>query len=114
MAEGQHWLVVSKVDIDGSDNSFGIDEFDDYEIEHPEDCPRDEDGGYVCSVGWQEYNGGVRFSLRYSGTPVDKPGRYPIVSWNETYRGFDYVEHDGGLAIGEIGAAGVLTKDSDT
>lgn len=109
----QHWLVVTTVDEpDAGPDPFGIAEFADYEILHP-DCPLDEHGMYFCDVGFQESNGGVRFSLRYSGTPVTEPGRYPIIAWHTTYRGFDYLEHDGGLAVDYLAAAAALQEPHD-
>lgn len=79
----------------------------DWEIEHPDDCPTEQidlgDGEiateYRCAVGYQVDAIGARWSLRYSGCPVDAPGRYPITTWHEVLRGFDYTEHDGGLCL---------------
>lgn len=88
-----------------------LDEFEDYEIEHGPDCLTETRGNigdnnpdhqwteYVCAVGFEAANGGVRGSLHYAGTPVKEPGVYLITAWHETYRGFDYTEYDGGLAL---------------
>lgn len=75
----------------------------DWEIEHPDDCPTDElligVQDYVCAVGMEVSNGGLEFTLNYSGTPIPGPGRFPISAWSDKITGFDYVEYDGGLAL---------------
>lgn len=95
---GQHWLVVTEVEHEsGFDDMFG-----ESEVEHPPECVLDEEYGvYQCAIGFEQLNGGdLRWILNYSGTPVTKPGRYPIVHWHNVIRGFDYTEHDAGVAIG--------------
>jgi hypothetical protein len=101
-----HKLIVHEVGDD--DEPFHVNDFEDCEIEHPAECKReqarDSQGRftysyYCCGVQHNVENIGVRWSLRYSGTPVTKPGEYQIQAWAETYRGFEYTEYDGGLAL---------------
>jgi hypothetical protein len=73
-------------------------EFEDFEVIHPAEC-KYEDDHYRCAVGWNIEQGGARWSLHYVGTPITTPGEYAIRAWAETYRGFDYTEHDGGIAL---------------
>lgn len=91
-----HKLIVHEVGED--DEPFHINDFEDYEIEHPAECEY-VDTWYRCGVANNVDSAGCRFSLHYSGTPVTEPGEYQIQAWAETYRGFDYTEHDGGLAL---------------
>jgi hypothetical protein len=82
----------------------------DWEIEHFDDCPSEvigeDDAGnpftaWRCPVGGQEESCGVRWSLRYSGTPVEKPGRYLIETWSEVQRGYGWTEYDNGLRLAD-------------
>lgn len=78
---------------------LSTEEFEEYEIEHP-GCKYNPDAErYDCGVAFNEQEGGVRWSLHYVGTPVNEPGEYQIQAWAETYRGFEYTEHDGGIAV---------------
>lgn len=79
-----------------------------YEIEHPPSCKQEElaYGGvtrlvWTCDVAEQEGDCGLAFSLRYSGTPVTKPGTYRIQSWGRKYYVWDAgaYEYDGGVAV---------------
>lgn len=103
-----HKLIVHTVGDD--DEPFHVNDFEDYEIEHPAECECD-DGWYRCGVEHNVDNIGVRFSLRYSGTPVDQPGEYGITAWAETYRGFEYTEYDGGLAVCPLVTTEVVTSE---
>ena len=92
----RHVLIVTTV---GEPyGPFSTDEFAEYDIEHPDDCPM-ENGEYTCAVAMEQMNGCIRHSLRYSGTPVNQPGQYEIEPWFETYRGFDYTEYDAGVVL---------------
>lgn len=92
-----HKLIVLKVG--DPYGPLSTEEFKEYEIEHP-DCTYNEKAErYDCGVAFNEAEGGVRWSLQYAGTPVTKPGEYAIRAWAETYRGFDYTEYDGGIAL---------------
>lgn len=93
-----HKLIVREV---GDDDEFHVAEFEDYEVVHPSGCTA-EDGYWHCGVGHNMDNVGLRFSLRYTGTPVTTPGEYPIRAWAETYRGFEYTEYDGGIGIVDV------------
>lgn len=104
-----HVLVVRNVGEPYGD--FSTDEFADYEVEHHADCPTEMVTGYKgeepytihnCGVGFEEREGGsLRWSLKYSGTPIENPGRYLIEPWFESYYVWDYgcYEHDGGVAL---------------
>jgi hypothetical protein len=84
-------------------------EWADWDVEHFDDCPTEKlfehDGApcfaYRCGVGAHLDELGCRWSLRYSGTPVDAPGRYLIEPWHEVMRGFDWTEHDAGLRLSD-------------
>lgn len=103
-----HKLIIHEVGED--DEPFHVNDFADYEVEHPVECKREQDRDtrgrfayayYRCGVQHNLDNIGTRFSLSYSGTPVTEPGEYQIQAWAETYRGFEYTEYDGGLALYE-------------
>ena len=97
-----HKLTVHKV---GQPyGPFDTSEFEDYEIEHPPECKTVHDDmldcmRYECGVAYNVEGAGARWSLKYTGTPVTEPGEYRIQAWSEVYRGFDYAEHDGGIAL---------------
>lgn len=78
---------------------LSTDEFEDFDIEHP-GCTYNLDAErYDCGVGYTVCEGGARWSLYYVGTPVNEPGEYQIQAWAEIYRGFEYTEYDGGIAV---------------
>lgn len=91
-----HKLIVRSAD--EPYGPLGTSEFADYEIVHPDECKYEHDQ-HKCGVGYYEYEGGVRWSLHYAGTPVTTPGEYQIQAWAEMYRGFEYTEYDGGIAL---------------
>lgn len=92
-----HKLIVHEVGDD--DAPYYINDFEDYEVEHTSECECSNDGWWRCGVGNIVENVGVRFSLRYSGTPVIEPGEYHVQAWSVTYRGFDCTDYDGGIAV---------------
>jgi hypothetical protein len=80
----------------------------DYDIGHPPDCKQEEvDYGsdtvrvlaYTCDVAGIERDGGLAFTLRYSGTPVTEPGTYQIQAWGQKYWTECGDEYDNGIAI---------------
>lgn len=78
-----------------------------YEIEHPSSCAEVERGEgdhvwteYECDVAYTEANAGMAFSLRYSGTPIEKPGTYRIQGWgSKHYVPWCGYEYDGGVGV---------------
>lgn len=99
-----HTLIVHVVGDD--DEPFHINDFEDCEIQHPAECKQVHDevldaDRYECGVSFNLENVGLRFSLRYTGTPITEPGTYRIQAWAETIRGFDYTEYDGGIGVVE-------------
>jgi hypothetical protein len=78
-----------------------------YEVEHPPSCEqktRDYGGvtvlEYACGVAYEETEGDLAFSLRYSGTPITEPGTYTIQDWGtKTYYYWTGYEHDTGVAV---------------
>jgi hypothetical protein len=95
-----HTLIVR--DIGEPDSELCTSEFKDYEIVHPADDPEpSEENGlyYRCSIDFNIDNAGLRFSLKYTGTPITEPGVYQIQAWAETIHGFDYTEYDGGIGL---------------
>jgi len=106
-----HKLIVH--DVGSPYGPFDTDEFTDWEIEHPPECKLvkrticgvDDSTNaceyevYDCAMQWNIEQGGLRWSLKYSGTEVTAPGEYSIVAWAETIRGFDFTEYDGGIAL---------------
>jgi len=113
-ANRPHVLIVR--DVGETYGPFSTDEFADYEVEHHADCPQQEhhmtgpDGedetwtAYTCGVGHEENEGGsLRWSLRYSGAPIESPGVYVIEPWFEKYYVHDYdcYEYDGGVALSD-------------
>lgn len=95
-----HKLIVHEVGDPYTPSSTS--DFEDYEIIHPDECKSNGDS-YDCGVGFNVEGCGARFSLHYTGTPVTEPGEYSIRAWAETYRGFDYTEHDGGIGMCDPG-----------
>lgn len=104
MSGPAHLLIVRSV---GEPyGPLSTDEFEDWEIVHPPECPTRQQWmhdiqwtAYECGVGYQVESIGIRWSLHYSGTPVTKPGRYLIEAWHEVLRGFDWTEHDAGVVL---------------
>jgi hypothetical protein len=99
-----HKLTVYKVPDVTAGDPFDLAEFEDYEIEHPSECKlvRDEIldcERYECSLAWNIDQVGLRWSLKYSGTPIKATGEYMIQSWVNTIRGFDFTETDGGISL---------------
>lgn len=97
-----HTLIVH--DVGDDDEPFHINEFADFEVIHPEECERYHDEvwdmeRYRCGVGWNIDEGGLRWPLRYAGTPVTEPGTYQIQAWAETYKNFEGTEYDGGIGL---------------
>jgi hypothetical protein len=93
-----HTLIVNEV---GEQDES---EFADYEIEHPAECKTEHDDmldceRYVCAVAFNVDNVGLRWAMHYSGSAITEPGTYKIQAWAETYRGFDFVEHDSGIGL---------------
>lgn len=86
---------------------FKTPNWEDWEIVHNDDCPQetweDFDGEsythYTCQVGYESEQVETRWSLHYSGTPIEEPGEYLIGTWHESYHGFDYTEYDGGICL---------------
>jgi hypothetical protein len=106
--EGEpHAIVVTKVEPpDGEFDEYHLE----YEIEHPPSCPQEDfDGGsytdWNCELGWLVREEGLEFPLRYSGTPITKPGTYHIASWGRKYYVWDCAayEYDSGIAVVEPG-----------
>lgn len=95
-----HTLTVSSVRLPES-------QFDDgeleYEIEHPPTCNQIDRGGYLdyeCDIAYCIDNAGLEFSLRYSGTPITKPGTYRIQGWgNRSYIPWCGYEYDAGIGV---------------
>jgi hypothetical protein len=94
-----HTLIVRKL---GTEHT----EFEDCQIEHPVECNVAIEGEgemtyqyYDCAVDWNVNAAGLKFCLEYSDTPIAEPGTYRIQAWSETYHGFDYTEHDGGISV---------------
>jgi hypothetical protein len=76
-----------------------------YDLEHPPSCKEEErDWSGVKILEWAcdvaDHQGdGLAFSLRYSGTPITKPGTYRIQAWGRkswTELGYEY---DGGVGV---------------
>lgn len=93
-----HKLIVHEVgELYGP---LSTEDFAHYDIEHPAECEYDPEAyRHNCGVGWEEAEGCLRYSLQYTGTPINEPGEYWITAWSEVYRGFEYTEHDGGVAV---------------
>ena len=79
----------------------------DYDIEHPPSCKEKQVGegenSYMewdCDVAWEELECGLASALRYSGTPITKPGTYRIQGWGRKtyYYGAGY-EFDGSIGV---------------
>ncbi len=88
-----------------------LDRFDDgeldYDLAHPAGCEtRAATGGageytqYTCDIAQTEGDVGLAFALRYSGTPVTKPGTYAVRGWgSKTYYHECGYEYDAGVEI---------------
>jgi hypothetical protein len=102
-----HVLIVR--DVGEPYTAFSCHEWEDWEIIHHDNClTRTHDVewnepfvDYTCAVGYESFMTGVRWSLKYSGTPIEKPGRYLIDTWHDTIKGYGWTEYDGGLYIVE-------------
>jgi hypothetical protein len=96
-----HVLIVRK--IGQKWDPIHTPDWEDWEIIHNEECPRENNPpfglSYTCMVGYEAEHVEPRWSLHYSGTPVEEPGYYLITTWHETYHGFDYTEYDGGICL---------------
>ena len=75
----------------------------DYDLEHPPSCKQEEHHlgytRYTCAVSDQEEECGLPWTLKYSGTPITKPGTYRIQAWGRkcwTDLGWEY---DGGVGL---------------
>ncbi len=100
-----HVLVVTEVTLpDGPLDDGSLE----YELQHPPSCKEEGVGEgehtythYVCDVASQEENCGLAFSLRYSGTPITKPGTYRIQGWwNRSPSGpWGPAEYDAGVGV---------------
>lgn len=76
----------------------------DYDLEHPPSCKGEEHHHgymrYTCAVSDQEEEFGLAWTLRYSGTPITRPGTYRIQSWGrKTYYHEAGYEYDGGVGV---------------
>lgn len=95
-----HILTVTEVTLPDGPLDDGSME---YEIEHPPTCKEQEFDGYshyVCDVATNIDGAGLPFSLRYSGTPITKPGTYRIQAWgSKTYVPWCGYEYDGGIGV---------------
>lgn len=101
-----HTLIVHSVQLPA-------DQFDDgeldYDIVHPASCRQEEllSGGAspvmarACDIADCEDDVGLAYALRYSGTPVTRPGTYRIQSWSRRYYLPDEGAHDydGGVTV---------------
>jgi len=75
----------------------------DYDLEHPPSCELEKRPlgymRYTCAVSDQEEECGLAWTLKYSGTPITKPGTYRIQAWGRkcwTELGWEY---DGGVGL---------------
>ena len=107
-----HTLIVHAV-VRPPDGSCDDGELD-YDIEHPASCKQEECGdgehsymAWTCDVAGHIGDGGLEFSLNYSGTPVDEPGTYLIQGWGRKTYVYEYGTHeyDGGVGVVEPEAA---------
>ena len=108
-----HVLIVREVR--PPDGPFDDGELD-YDIEHPPSCKQEDRGQpgqytdmvWTCDVAGHIVDGGLEFSLNYSGTPVTEPGTYRIQGWGRKIYVPDYGtdEYDGGVGLVEPEAAG--------
>lgn len=84
---------------------FDMHDWEDWEIVHPPGCPTTDyfwGTDYSCPVG--EYSReSMRWTLRYSGTPIDEPGEYKIQAWARVHPSGPWgpAEYDGGLVVAE-------------
>lgn len=98
-----HVLTVHAVTL--PDGPFDDGELE-YDLEHPPSCRQEETWpgclAYACDVGYDEMEGGLAASLRYSGTPVTGPGTYRIQGWGRRIRVWDACggyEYDRGTGV---------------
>jgi hypothetical protein len=101
-----HTLIVTEAEPPAGD-------FDDwhleYEIEHPPSCRQEASHmhgqpmvvDYTCDVAHHEHDSGLAFCLKYSGTPVTKPGTYKIQAWSRKHVHLEGTEYDGGIGLAE-------------
>ena len=96
-----HTLTVHSVQLpDGPFDDGSLE----YDLEHPTSCKQEERCylgvlEYTCDIAMNESDCGLAFSLRYSGTPITKPGTYRIQGWGRkswTELGYEY---DGGVGV---------------
>lgn len=97
-----HTLIVR--DVGEPYGPLDTHEFECYEIVHSVECPQRYNEHYrcweyTCVVGEYERECGVRWSLKYVGTPVNQRGAYRIQAWAEKYVSFEFTEYDGGIAV---------------
>src|ERR1035437_298390 len=86
-----HTLLIQDV----GDLNYGVEDFINYQILHPEECEL-----ASCEVNEIIQSFGCRWSLEYSGTPVNIPGKYFIRAWNEKRNDWsNEYEIDSGLVI---------------
>lgn len=79
----------------------------DYEIQHPPSCKEKERGEgehsyteFTCDVAHMEREIGLPSCLRYSGTPITKPGTYRIQGWGTKSYNHEYgYEYDAGVIV---------------
>lgn len=78
----------------------------DYDIEHPASCREETIGEgehsytqYACDVAGMERDSGLPFTMRYSGTPVTKPGTCQIQAWGRKYWTECGDEYDNGIGV---------------
>jgi hypothetical protein len=79
-----------------------------YDLEHPPSCKQEERGpeghtysAWTCDVADYAGDCGLPFTLRYSGTPITRPGTYRIQGWGRKtwYHEFGAYEYDGGVGL---------------
>jgi hypothetical protein len=104
-----HTLIVHEV-VRLPDGHFDDGELD-YDIEHPPSCAQEDYGhagrfkvmAWTCDVASHVIEGGLEFSLNYSGTPITEPGTYQIQGWGRKtyYHEYGAYEYDGGVGVVE-------------
>lgn len=104
-----HTLTVREVTPPLPGSLFTHHELADYDIKHPPSCKQEERDYYggvkcmvhTCDVGWEEAEGDLAFSLKYSGTPITEPGTYTIQGWGRKYYVPYYgaYEYNNGIAV---------------
>ena len=100
-----HTLTVHSARLPGGPLDDGDLEYD---LEHPPSCKEETIGEgehayaqYACDVAHHERESGLPFTLRYSGTPITKPGTYRVQGWGRKTYHHDYgaYEYDGGVGV---------------